>query len=251
MPAGVTKGAASGIPFTLAPRPNFFFFGDSITQAGSKVEPLGWVLLLADAYLAVNRCAEVSNRGFAGYNTRWGLVVLPQLIKEHGPIAPCLATIFFGANDACREGARQHVPLAEYRKNLGEIIALMTKAWPQVTIILITPPPIDKEAWDAFKGQDGERCMESVGEYAGVCKGVAAETGCQCLDLFEEMGKLSDWKAMMMDGLHFNGRGNAVVHDLLKKLIDTKLPHLSSSKLPIHLPHHTDIDGESYMSVLQ
>lgn len=36
----MVKGAVSGIPYTLAARPNFFFFGDSITQAGSKVQNL-------------------------------------------------------------------------------------------------------------------------------------------------------------------------------------------------------------------
>lgn len=37
----MTKGPVSGIPFTLAPRSNFFLFGDSITQAGSKADPIG------------------------------------------------------------------------------------------------------------------------------------------------------------------------------------------------------------------
>jgi hypothetical protein len=36
-----TKGTVSGIPYSLSPRANFFLFGDSITQAGSKTEPLG------------------------------------------------------------------------------------------------------------------------------------------------------------------------------------------------------------------
>lgn len=36
----MVKGAVSGIPYTLAARQNFFFFGDSITQAGSKVQNL-------------------------------------------------------------------------------------------------------------------------------------------------------------------------------------------------------------------
>mmetsp|Transcript_43468 Transcript_43468/g.106339 ORF Transcript_43468/g.106339 Transcript_43468/m.106339 type:complete len:261 (+) Transcript_43468:321-1103(+) len=241
MMGGVTKGAVSGVPYSLGPRPNFFLFGDSITQAGSKLNPLGWVLLLADGYLAVNRCADISNRGFAGYNTRWALLILPQLIQEHGPVPPSMCTIFFGANDSTMPGARQHVPLSEYQENLKKIIAMMREAWPKTEIVLITPPPIDKEAWDAFKGGNGERSLSQVEVYAAACKQVGEEEGCPVVDLLAEFTKDPNWRASFCDGLHFSEGGNKVLFEALTRTINNKLPHLSHTALPIHLPHHTDV----------
>lgn len=77
-------------------RPQFVCFGDSITQRGFSS---GWTSLLADAY---QRRADVINRGYSGYNSRWALHLLDHVFPQ--PTAsvppPRLATIFFGANDA-------------------------------------------------------------------------------------------------------------------------------------------------------
>jgi lysophospholipase L1-like esterase len=77
-------------------RPQFVTFGDSITQRGFSA---GWTSLLADAY---QRRADVINRGYSGYNSRWALQLLDHVFPQ--PTAalppPRLATVFFGANDA-------------------------------------------------------------------------------------------------------------------------------------------------------
>lgn len=39
------------------------------------------------------------NRGFSGYNTKWGLLVIDAIIAED----PDILLIFFGANDAVDE----------------------------------------------------------------------------------------------------------------------------------------------------
>jgi lysophospholipase L1-like esterase len=82
---------------TAAPlRPYFVTFGDSITQRGFAP---GWTGQLADAY---QRRADVINRGYSGYNSRWALQLLPRVFPQPAPgsPAPRLVTIFFGANDA-------------------------------------------------------------------------------------------------------------------------------------------------------
>ncbi len=45
--------------------------------------------------------ADVLNRGFGGYTTRWALPMVRDVFPSRTPQeAPILATIFFGANDA-------------------------------------------------------------------------------------------------------------------------------------------------------
>lgn len=78
----------------------------------------------------------------------------------------------------------------EFSSNLKSIVSMMREAWPSTEIILITPPPIDKEAWDAFKGQDGERSLESAQKYAQECKSVAEASECHCIDLMSEFFKV-------------------------------------------------------------
>jgi len=48
-------------------RPEFLLIGDSITQQGFGPDGC-WGALLANEW---TRCADVVNRGFSGYNTRW------------------------------------------------------------------------------------------------------------------------------------------------------------------------------------
>ena len=75
----------------------FVLFGDSITQGSFSVG--GWGARLADHYA---RRADVLNRGYSGYNTRWALELLPHVLPAAPAPAtpPTLVTVFFGANDS-------------------------------------------------------------------------------------------------------------------------------------------------------
>lgn len=75
-------------------RPLWVLVGDSITQY--SFNPEGWGTLLASQY---GRRVDIVNRGFGGYNSVWGLKLLPYALQGLGQ-APQLATVFFGANDA-------------------------------------------------------------------------------------------------------------------------------------------------------
>lgn len=76
-------------------RPKFLLFGDSITQKSFSVG--GWGAALTDAY---QRKADVLNRGYSGYNSRWALQLLDRVLPEEVPGEIVLSTVFFGANDA-------------------------------------------------------------------------------------------------------------------------------------------------------
>ena len=97
--------APASLPILL-PSPvsrQFVTFGDSITQRGFSP---GWTGTLADTY---QRRADIINRGYSGYNTRWALHLLPHIFPlpptnaaaaAAAPPPPRLVTVWFGANDA-------------------------------------------------------------------------------------------------------------------------------------------------------
>lgn len=93
MTLGPALLASTLLSHAAAMRPAFVCFGDSITQRGFAP---GWTGMLADAY---QRKADVINRGYSGYNTRWALQLLPRVFPAGAP-PPELVTLFFGANDA-------------------------------------------------------------------------------------------------------------------------------------------------------
>ena len=59
------------------------------------------------------------NRGFSGFNSRWGLSMIKDVVISH---RPHLVIIFFGANDAVIEEGGSFVPLDEYKKNLETMV---------------------------------------------------------------------------------------------------------------------------------
>jgi len=66
---------------------------------------------------------DVINRGFSGYNTKWGLMVIDAVVKE----TPDIVFICFGANDAIDETIAQHVSLDNYEKNINDMIRIISK----------------------------------------------------------------------------------------------------------------------------
>lgn len=93
-------------------KPIILAFGDSITQRGHN----GWVGLLADIY---TRRADIINRGFSGYNSKWARDIFQDVVIRCNPD---LVIIFFGANDAVIPEVAQHVPVDEYERNLDWMV---------------------------------------------------------------------------------------------------------------------------------
>jgi lysophospholipase L1-like esterase len=147
---------------TLEPRPKLILLGDSITEQGSSSNH-GWATSLTIHY---NRRMDVLNRGLGGYNTHWGLAVLPLILEEilgpsstaeqevdehtannNNDVGQCQKQeeevqkqdiipqytfiIAYGANDSClRDGphSRHHVPINDYSNNLQRMIQ-MIQTW--------------------------------------------------------------------------------------------------------------------------
>lgn len=138
-------------------------FGDSLTQRGFDVEHRGWAAAFSHD---CTRKADVINRGFSGYNTRWALhltdKITPLLDTRSGSVDPqhkdCLV-IFFGANDASLStgtSAGQHVPIEEYKQNLRTMVDTVRRSCGSdgPTIVLVSPPPMHEGAWAEYCNEE-------------------------------------------------------------------------------------------------
>ncbi|XP_059300656.1 GDSL esterase/lipase At5g62930 isoform X2 [Lycium ferocissimum] len=231
-------------------RPQIVLFGDSITEQSFRLG--GWGASLADTY---SRKADILNRGYGGYNTRWALFLLHHLFPLDNPTPPVAATIFFGANDAAllgRTSERQHVPLEEYKENLRRIIQHFKKCSPSMLLLLITPPPVDEAGrFGHARSMYGDKAMqlpertnEVAGEYAKQCVELARELGLPSINLWSKMQETEGWQIKFLsDGLHLTPEGNAIVYqEVVKVLNETSL---SATKMSSDVPHHSEIDGQN------
>lgn len=252
-------------------RPEIVLFGDSITQVSFSEG--GWGARLADEY---QRHADVTVRGYSGYNTKWALPLLPLVFPPESPRTPALVTVFFGANDAVRPApipgrtagvSRQHVPLPEFRDNLKAIVgAIRACGDGTARVLLITPPPVDVIAWHKTErakaeaagfpiGPDGESSRDNAvtAQYAQAVREVGLEVGAPVIDLFSAMQEREDWVALLHDGLHPGPEGGGATYEAVRKRIGEEFPDLvpewpgeprSPPGLPSDAPDHVWLDDE-------
>lgn len=219
-------------PFRI--RPAIVLFGDSITQQAFGMDGnVGWASLLASSY---TRRADVLNRGFSGYNTNHAVDLLPRVFGTFETTgSPLFCTVFFGANDAALPGEPQHVPIKQYRNNLGTIIDSIRErvdgSKEDFPIILLTPPPVHEEAWKECRElKQSDRRNQVAKEYGDAVKQVGQEHNCPVLDIWQLLDGLSSpdvYKKHLSDGLHLNESGNRRIYDGLMELIQTKYPDLA------------------------
>ena len=125
-------------------------------------------------------------------------------------------------------------------------------------ILLISPPPLDEDAWAGWcearygvpKGAESNRDHATTAAYAAACVRVGAETGIPTLDLHSELLAQDDWKALLGDGLHPNAKGGEAIFRAVRGAINVHFPDLSPGqygdealgKLPLDFPDHKAID---------
>ena len=97
------------------------FFGDSITQHGLNPQINGWLCNFGDWW---TRRVDVVNRGFSGYNSRWGLLIVEEVVVKENPD---MVFLFFGANDAVDVKVAQHVPILQYKQYMNDIVNILRK----------------------------------------------------------------------------------------------------------------------------
>jgi lysophospholipase L1-like esterase len=223
-------------PF-IASRPVLVALGDSITQYGFSTEHSGWLSTLADHYM---RKLDVINRGYSGYNTALAVYTIqrsPRVLP-----AADLTLVFFGANDAS-SGEWQHVSVQQYYQNLEFICRHLSK------VIVITPPMIDHEAWDAHCAAQGKptgsRSNARVELYADAVRNLAKSLNIGIADLNKAMQSDEQWRTMLCDGLHLNRRGNALLAQVVIDSISSYYPELSRDRILLDAPLWNEFDSKA------
>ncbi|KAI8902653.1 SGNH hydrolase [Globomyces pollinis-pini] len=220
-------------------------FGDSITQQGFGLDRSGFAASLQNAYI---RKVDIINRGLSGYNTRWCLKVVDQVlssIERKHPTKTLLTILFLGANDSVVDGV-QTVPLEEYKQNL---IELCTKIQSVSPVLLITPPPVDGAKWT-------DRTLSNTKMYRDACIGVAEELSVDYVDTWKEFlgnslkfeQKLAD--ELFDDGLHLASKANKLLYVAIIRKIKSKFPLLHPDILQPTLPWWADIDPDNVQESL-
>ncbi|CAA6673076.1 unnamed protein product [Spirodela intermedia] len=205
------------------------------TFTPARSAPLTFILFLM--FILLHQ-ADITIRGYGGYNTRWALHLLGHIFPP-----PVAVTIFFGANDAAllgRNSHRQHVPLKEYKDNLRLIVQHLKESSPTILIVLITPPLLTRmEGWNL-----PERTNEVTGLYAKECINLAAELQIPCINLWSKMQETEGWqKKFLSDGLHLTEEGNgAVFREVVRVFSEAGL---NADSMPYDFPHHSVISGDN------
>ncbi|PRP79524.1 hypothetical protein PROFUN_12715 [Planoprotostelium fungivorum] len=238
-------------------RKKVYLFGDSITQFSFCVQDEfspGWGALVSEQYA---RKADVINQGYSGYNSRWYLHLIEQIFPE--PLSQkesaevLFATLFLGANDCSRleDNPRQHVPIDEYEKNLGQIVDSIRKNIREdLPIILISQPAFDEEGWLARDRKDNpnlarsNRSAADAEAYSRAAIRAASSKQCHSLDLYQQMMSQPNWKDLLSDGLHLSRSGNAFVYRSLMQYIKKQVPTAAPGQLKEDFPNWRAVDLE-------
>ncbi|KAJ2893451.1 isoamyl acetate-hydrolyzing esterase [Coemansia aciculifera] len=216
-------------------------FGDSLTQHGYDVAKRGWVAQLSHAYL---RRLDVINRGYSGYTSRWVQPLVPMLSQW----SPRLLVILFGSNDAMPPPSTRHVPIAEFRRNIEQILASIDLS--ATSVVLVTPPSLGVKLYEATNDDVG-RTFESVKECADAVREIASAFSVPCADLWTAVeegakeigGEMDGYDAYSYDGVHLSAGGNDLLFDVLMRTIRSQHPHLDPDSMPFTVPYYRDVDA--------
>ena len=206
--------------------------GDSQTQFGAA--PQGWVNLIADKYC---RRLDITNRGLSGYNTRWYLERIGDIVLAVPPHHYDLAVLWLGNKDNVGEGSVQHVPQREYSNNLSLIVSKLVDCVgvQPGNLLILTPACVDQVMLDKVFPDSG-RSNERMREYADLTLNVARERQCEHADLYSLFSEHAG-EGLFTDGLHLNKEGNRLISQVVDKFLSPRIEGI----LP--LPDWKDLSG--------
>lgn len=220
-------------------RPIFVLFGSSIVQFSFSNE--GWGAILAHTYA---RKADIILRGYAGWNTRRALEVLPTIFPPDAAVQPALVIVYFGGNDSIEphpSGLGPHVPIQEYTDNMKKIARHIKGLSKKTRVMFLSTPPVNEEQMYEVIGIKS-RTNEGSRLYSEACLQLCQELGIKCVDLWNTIQQKEDWKTTcFVDGIHFSSEGSKLVAKEILKAIEEAdwEPSLLSTELP------TEFDQDS------
>lgn len=72
----------------------------SVSESPSLSCNRSHLVVCSPNHRAAHAQADVINRGYSGYNTRWSKYLLQKVFPASQKPGPALVTVFYGANDA-------------------------------------------------------------------------------------------------------------------------------------------------------
>lgn len=231
----------------------FILFGDSITQHANDQVGFALAPALQSHY---SRKLDVVTRGFSGYNTNQGVVVLREVLKAEnahdGSIK--LICIFMGTNDAAF--TFQGVDIDTYKANLQTFVDL-TKSY-NIPTILVGPALHGRseciKASESLNLDGNFSDSTTTRKYADVAAEVAAFNNVPFIDLWKAFQKYGGWSTedlmnnavplgdLLHDGIHYTPKAYNIYYDELLKTIQTYYPQLDPANLPFYFPVLNEVD---------
>ncbi|QPG76552.1 hypothetical protein FOA43_003942 [Brettanomyces nanus] len=207
---------------------------------------------------------DVLNRGYGGYNSKHGKVILPHIIDAEDTkfTKIRLMTIFWGTNDAV--DTFQHVDIKEYEENIDAMVKLAKKN--DINVIVIGPALHDTTAYTKLYEEGAVEFKDTAkssvnGRYSEVAKKVAADNNVPFVDIWTLFVKYGGWenidpdeinsknypkiKELLMDGIHFMPEGYRILFEGIQEAIKNYYPELYFEKLPEHLAAWDNIDDSN------
>ena len=211
--------------------------GSSMTQRSYEIQWSGYGIGLSNWY---TRVADIILRGQSGYNSRWTLLTLPDIV---GTYVPDMLVLFLGNNDSIIEGTGQHIPVPEFKSNMIQILEHFRAVNPQIAFLLLTPTKSTK--------------LGRLDDITALYTDVVYELGknsynTAVVDLWQgefAIDSLTD----LHDGLHVNAEGNRKVLLAIQHAIRTYFPDFvpvpNEPKTVRDAPIANRIDGDLTCSI--
>jgi lysophospholipase L1-like esterase len=228
-------------------RQRVVFWGDSPTHKGGGVD--GFVAQFERYY---DMKADVVRRGYPfGYTTAWArshadhvLQALPSELQR------TLFILWFGASDmAVLPGAAgPGVPVSAFEENIDAILRGIKAHHPENDIVLVAPIPVDIDRWRQCRAAkqclDGEdfdfETYEQCCAYTKRVTSIGFRRGIPVLDLLM-LG--SDWRKLLVDGVHLHRRGHALMFEALRQLVEQHYTHWQPTRMLGDLPSFDPLRG--------
>lgn len=206
--------------------PKITLFGDSITRRSVDPDNGCWGSMV---HYRVGNFFDVDERGFEGYNSRWGLDLMPKLFPKSYLEKVEIFVLFLGHNDSLEyNNFPAHVPVEEFDTNMREIIRYLLESGLQSkNIVMITPTWYHLGEFEKFlnsmaiplTGKDFDKAKK----YADKVLAIAKDLDIDCLDFFDISSKQQPLEKLFCDGIHLSREGAKLLFDNLMPLLERKI----------------------------
>ena len=197
-------------------------FGDSITWGAVDPDCGGWVGRLKTLLeVESNFEIEVYNLGISGETTNDLLERLESETKARLKEDQEITFIFaIGINDSLFIHSKNglNIKPEKTKENIQKIISIAQQFSPRIIFVGLTPVDEVQTApipWNTDKSYKNEY----IKEYNEVIKSICKEKDIPFVDIFEKWIE-SDYKKLLIDGVHPNPDGHKVIFELVRETLN-------------------------------